>query len=114
MVAGRRLNPSGPGSRRGTTPPPEDGWATLRALPDVFRYTRQALDLVWATSHRLTAALAVLTLVAGVLPAGVAFIGARIVDAVVTAIAAGWRRRSAGCRPASRCCVRSSASVSTR
>ncbi len=87
MVAGRRLNPQG--TRRSGPPPTEGGWATLRALPDVFQYTREALDLVWATSRRLTVALALLTLAAGVLPAGVAFVGARIVDAVVQAIAAG-------------------------
>jgi ATP-binding cassette subfamily B protein len=62
--------------------------ATLRALPEVFQYTRQALDLVWATSHRLTISLALLTLVAGILPAGIAYVGALIVDAVVAAIAA--------------------------
>ena len=87
MVAGRRLNPHG--SRRSGPPPTEGGWAALRALPEVFQYTRQALDLVWATSRRLTVALALLTLLAGVLPAAVAYVGARIVDAVVHAIAAG-------------------------
>jgi ATP-binding cassette subfamily B protein len=80
MVAGRRLNPS--------STPPSGGWSTLRALPEVFQYTRQALDLVWATSRRLTISLALLTLAAGVLPAAIAFVGARIVDAVVAAIAA--------------------------
>jgi ATP-binding cassette subfamily B protein len=52
----------------------------------VFHYTRHALDLVWSTSRRLTFALALLTLVAGVLPAAIAFVGAQIVDAVVAAI----------------------------
>lgn len=50
-----------------------------------FRFSRRALELVWSTSRRLTLALALLTLVAGLLPAGVAFVGAQIVDAVVTA-----------------------------
>jgi ATP-binding cassette subfamily B protein len=81
MVAGRKLSGAG-------TAPAEGGLATLRALPEVFRYTRHALELVWATSRPLTIALAFLTLVAGVLPAGIAFIGAKIVDAVVAAIAA--------------------------
>jgi ATP-binding cassette subfamily B protein len=67
--------------------PPEGGLATLRALPEVFQYTRHALELVWSTSRPLTVALAMLTLVAGVLPAGVAYVGALIVDAVVAAIA---------------------------
>jgi ATP-binding cassette subfamily B protein len=88
MVAGRRLNSQATGTRPGSSPAPDGGWATLRALPEVFQYTRQALDLVWATSRRLTVALALLTLVAGVLPAGIAYVGALIVDAVVTAIAA--------------------------
>jgi ATP-binding cassette subfamily B protein len=87
MVAGRRINPHGSGSGPGTPPPGPGGWSTLRALPEVFQYTRQALDLVWATSRRLTVALAALTLVAGMLPAAIAFVGARIVDAVVAAMA---------------------------
>jgi len=82
VVAGRRLNPSsapGPGA--------PGGLATLRAVPGVFQYTRHALELVWATSRALTVALALLTLAAGVLPAGIAWIGAQIVDAVVAAMA---------------------------
>ncbi|HEX7374317.1 MAG TPA: ABC transporter ATP-binding protein, partial [Steroidobacteraceae bacterium] len=88
MVAGRRLDPHASGPRPGAPPPGSGGWSTLRALPEVFQYTRQALDLVWATSRKLTIALALLTLLAGVLPAAIAFVGARIVDAVVAAMAA--------------------------
>ncbi len=80
MVAGRKLGPPNTAAENGAM-------ATLRALPDVFRYTRQALTLVWNTSKGLTVALAVLTLVAGVLPAAIAYVGALIVDAVVAAIA---------------------------
>ena len=84
MVAGRRLNPSPTGA------PPDDGpLGALRALPDVFRYTRHALDLVWSTSRPLTIALALLTLLAGLLPAAIAWVGAHIVDAVVAAVQAG-------------------------
>lgn len=43
------------------------------------------MALVWSTSRGLTIALALLTLAAGLLPAGVAFVGAHIVDAVVHA-----------------------------
>ena len=57
-----------------------------RSFAGVFRYGRHALELAWTTSRALTLALAVLTLVAGVLPAGIAWIGARIVDSVVSAI----------------------------
>ena len=55
----------------------------------MFRYGRLALDLVWTTSRRLALWLAVLTVIVGVLPAGVAWIGSRIVDAVVEASRAG-------------------------
>ena len=56
-----------------------------RGFLGVFRYSARALDLVWSTSRALTVALALLTLVAGLLPAGVAWVGAQIVDAVIAA-----------------------------
>jgi ATP-binding cassette, subfamily B, bacterial len=59
---------------------------TLRGFFGVFRYSRRALELVWTTNRNLTLALAGLTLVAGVLPASVAYIGSLIVDAVVNAM----------------------------
>jgi ATP-binding cassette, subfamily B, bacterial len=52
----------------------------------VFGYSRRALDLVWTTSPALTLTLALLTLVAGVLPAAIAYIGQLIVDGVVAAM----------------------------
>ncbi len=63
-----------------------------RSFLGVFRFSGRALDLVWSTSRSLTIALALLTLAAGLLPAGVAYIGKEIVDAVVSAsrvVAAG-------------------------
>ena len=54
----------------------------------VFVYSRRALDLVWTTSRGLTITLAVLTVVAGVLPAVIAYIGQLIVDGVVAAMVA--------------------------
>src|SRR5476651_722703 len=59
---------------------------TLRGFFGVFRYSRRALELVWGTNPGLTVALAALTLIAGILPAGVAYIGSLIVDAVVAAM----------------------------
>src|SRR5215831_8918500 len=70
--------------RTSSTAPAQIG----RNFFSVFRYSRRALELVWTTSRGLSIGLALLTLVAGVLPAGIAFVGARIVDAVVTAIQA--------------------------
>jgi ATP-binding cassette subfamily B protein len=43
------------------------------------------LELVWTTDKSLSIALGLLTLIAGVLPAGIAIVGARIVDAVIHA-----------------------------
>jgi ATP-binding cassette subfamily B protein len=57
----------------------------LRSYLGVFRYTRRAILLVWATSHRLTLALCVLSLVAGLLPGAIAYVGKLIIDAVVNA-----------------------------
>jgi ATP-binding cassette subfamily B protein len=51
----------------------------------VFGYSNRAIELVWTTSRSLTIVLAVLTLVAGVLPAAIAYIGKLIVDGVVEA-----------------------------
>jgi ATP-binding cassette subfamily B protein len=62
---------------------------TLRSFFGVFRYSRRALELVWSTNRHLTVALGAVTLVAGVLPASVAYVGSLIVDAVVTAMRDG-------------------------
>lgn len=51
----------------------------------VFRYSKEALSLVWTTDKRLTFILAALTIFAGVIPGGIAYIGKLIVDAVVLA-----------------------------
>ena len=54
----------------------------------VFRYSRRAVELVWTTSRRLTFIMATLTIIAGVLPAAIAYVGKLIVDGVVAAMAA--------------------------
>jgi ATP-binding cassette subfamily B protein len=51
----------------------------------VFRYSRRAIRLVWDTNRALLVAMGLLTLVAGLTPAGLAWTGALIVDAVVYA-----------------------------
>jgi len=56
-----------------------------RSFFGVFRYSRRALTLVWTTSQKLTVALGILTVLAGILPAGMAWVGALIIDAVVAA-----------------------------
>jgi len=68
---------------------PEAGDAPVgflaRAL-GVFAYSRRAMSLVWTTSRILTFTLAILTVLAGVLPAAIAYIGQLIVDGVVAAM----------------------------
>jgi len=55
----------------------------------VFRYTGRALGLVWQTNAVLCLVFGVLTVIAGLLPAGIAWVGKLIVDAVVLAIETG-------------------------
>jgi ATP-binding cassette subfamily B protein len=59
--------------------------STREGFFGVFRYSRRALQLVWSTNKPLTLWLGVLTLVAGLLPAAMAWVGALIIDAVVAA-----------------------------
>ena len=56
-----------------------------REFLGVFRFSKRALQLVWSTSRALTVTLALATVVAGVLPAAIAYVGALIIDAVVAA-----------------------------
>lgn len=66
--------------------PSEDGAAFWSRVVGVFGYTSRAAELVWQTSRPLTFALAGLTLVAGLLPAGIAWTGKQLVDAVVASV----------------------------
>jgi ATP-binding cassette subfamily B protein len=70
-------------------PPPRRPAEALRNFLGVFRYSRQAARLVWDTSRALLIAVGALTLVAGLLPAAIAWVGAQIVDAVVAASRSG-------------------------
>ncbi|HTU65628.1 MAG TPA: ABC transporter ATP-binding protein [Steroidobacteraceae bacterium] len=46
----------------------------------VFKYSKRALQLLWTTSRPLSFVLGFCTILAGILPSGVAWVGARIVD----------------------------------
>ncbi len=70
-------------------PPPLNLLRLPREFLEVFRYGRKALDLVWRRAAVFPIWLAVLTVLAGALPALVAWLGARIVDAVVAASSGG-------------------------
>jgi ATP-binding cassette subfamily B protein len=93
--SGRQEFPGRFASRNPDAPPPSS-----HALQDtaplsfitrffaVFKYSRVAIEIVWSTSAALTLTMAFATLLAGVLPAAIAYVGQLIVDAVVAAIQA--------------------------
>ena len=58
---------------------------TLQKSLTIFRYGTKALELVWSTSQILTIAIALFTIINGLLPAAIAYIGKLIVDSVVLA-----------------------------
>lgn len=61
----------------------------LRQSLGMYRYGGRAISLVWQTDRTLTLFLGLLTLLAGLLPAAVAYLGKLIVDAVVVAAQSG-------------------------
>ncbi len=59
-----------------------EGFNSPRQFFGVFKYSKRALELLWSTSKPLSFLLGFCTILAGVLPSGVAWVGARIVDSV--------------------------------
>ncbi len=72
-------------SQDGKGPKPQRWRDTLTGA---FRYSIPALKLVWETAPGLTILLAICTLVAGLVPAAIAYTGKLLVDSVVAALAA--------------------------
>ena len=85
MSFARHGSPHSTGRLAGAVPPPKNA---LDGYLSFWRYSRRAIALVWSTHRGLTIGLGVLTLAAGLMPAGVAYLGKLIVDAVVAALAA--------------------------
>ena len=50
-----------------------------------FKYSLKALNLVWLTSKNLTILFGLFTIISGILPALIAYIGKLIIDAVMLA-----------------------------
>jgi ATP-binding cassette subfamily B protein len=73
---------------RGSAAPPPTPIG-VRSYLGVFRYSRRALQLVWSTSRHLTIGLAVLSVVGGLLPGGIAWVGKQLIDAIVLAAQSG-------------------------
>ena len=67
-------------------PPDKDPSSIIGRFFGVFRYSKEALILVWTTDKRLTLLLLALTIFAGVIPGAIAYVGKLIVDSVVLAI----------------------------
>ena len=70
-------------------PSDRDASSSVGRFFGVFRYSKEALALVWTTDRRLTLILAALTVFAGVIPGPIAFVGKLIVDAVIPAVESG-------------------------
>jgi len=66
----------------------------LRELGTVLGNARRAFALLATTNGRLAAGLVVLTLADGVLPVAIAWVGQRIIDAVIAAAAGGGAART--------------------
>lgn len=74
------------------TASPQSPIARLQSIQkslSIFQYCHRAIQLVWTTDRRLTIILAALTLIAGLLPALIAYLGKLIIDAVVLAAQTG-------------------------
>ena len=72
-------------ARQDSDAPDGKGAREDRPRVDLGASTRRAFALVWATSHRLTLGIAAVTVVAGLMPAGIAWVGKNLVDAIVHA-----------------------------
>src|SRR5207302_2403607 len=72
-----------PHKQVGGPPPPEK--VDWRSYLGVFRYVRRAVQLVWSTNRTLTFGLAFGSLIAGTLPAGIAYVSRGLVNAVLAA-----------------------------
>jgi ATP-binding cassette subfamily B protein len=71
--------------KAGQAKPQQPDKIDLRGYMGVFRYTKRALHLVWSTNRALTVGLAFGSLLAGLLPAAVAYVGGRLVNAIILA-----------------------------
>ncbi|HEY4239845.1 MAG TPA: ABC transporter ATP-binding protein [Kofleriaceae bacterium] len=67
---------------KGGQQPPKDG-PSWRSYLGVFRYSRRAIGLVWSTNRLLTIGLALGSVLGGVLPGGVAWVGKHLIDAII-------------------------------
>ena len=79
MVSTQSTIPTGPDKRNAEI-------NSVRNFLSVFQYSQLAMKIVWSTSAPLTLAMAISTLLSGVLPAVIASVGGMFVDSVSQAI----------------------------
>ncbi len=77
------INPHKPGL--GGSPGSQQDPASWRNYLGVLKYSRRGLELVWTTNRVLTIGLALGSILAGILPGGIAWIGKHLIDSIVYA-----------------------------
>src|SRR5690606_18323040 len=80
-----KLKASDSPHKAGQAKPPGNDKIDLRGYLGVFRYSKRAIELVWSTNKVLTIGLALGSLIAGLLPTGIAYVGKRLVDSIILA-----------------------------
>ncbi|HEV7554913.1 MAG TPA: hypothetical protein VGO00_05610, partial [Kofleriaceae bacterium] len=78
---GAAINPHKPGQ----TKPPAGESAGWRSYLGVFKFSRRAIRLVWSTNRAITITLALGSLVGGLLPSGVAYVGKLLINSILAA-----------------------------
>ena len=93
--------PSAGGAPGGGNPSPAtrfrirfDARSIGRGIRETWRGIVRVMGLVWATSPKLTASLAIATLLQSIMPAGQVWLAGRLIDEVVEGIAAGGAEES--------------------
>ena len=62
---------------------PKDDTSAIGRFFGVFRYSKEAIGLVWTTDKRLTFLILALTIFAGVIPGAIAYVGKLIIDCLL-------------------------------
>jgi len=78
------ISPHDKGGPGGPSKPPAEQ-ITWKSYLGVFKYSRRAIRLVWATNRTLAIGLALGSLIAGVMPSAVAIVGKHLLNGILTA-----------------------------
>lgn len=89
LTRARLYSPKVPASPASPPSPDSSTPGGLAQLTGLFRYSGRAFALVWATHRGLTVVLALLGLIAALVPAAIAYVGKLVIDGTVAAMASG-------------------------